>query len=195
MAQGKQAKILTRSQERVILQYLRSTRNPERDRCMFLLSIKAGLRVKEIAALQWRMVTDGTGQVAECIALPGHVSKGKSGRTVFLHPDLKKALEKLQTVSPNTQATWPVIYSTQNKGLSPASAREWFLRLYRTLGMEGCSSHSGRRTFITRAARKISEADGSLRDVQQLAGHAGLNMSQRYSEGDTDAKRKIVGTV
>jgi len=59
----------------------------------------------------------------------------------------------------------------------------------------GCSSHSGRRTFITRAARKIVEAGGSLRDVQQLAGHASLATTQRYIEGDTDAKRRVVAMI
>ena len=71
----------------------------------------------------------------------------------------------------------------------------WFQRLYQSLGFEGCSSHSGRRTFITRAARKVSEAGGSLRDVQQLAGHRSLATTQRYVEGDTEAKRKLVNLI
>jgi integrase/recombinase XerC len=71
----------------------------------------------------------------------------------------------------------------------------WFHRLYTTLRLTGCSSHSGRRTFITRVARKVSEAGGSLRDVQQLAGHASLAMTQRYLEGNTDAKRKLIALI
>jgi len=67
--------------------------------------------------------------------------------------------------------------------------------LYAALGFAGCSSHSGRRTFITRAARKASEAGGSLRDVQQLAGHASLGMTQRYIEGDSNAKRKLIALI
>ena len=81
------------------------------------------------------------------------------------------------------------------RGLSADSVQLWFHRLYTTLGLAGCSSHSGRRTFITRAARKVSEAGGSLRDVQQLAGHASLSMTQRYIEGDTDAKRKLIALI
>jgi integrase/recombinase XerD len=61
--------------------------------------------------------------------------------------------------------------------------------------MEGCSSHSGRRTFITRAAKEVSVVGGSLRDVQQLAGHASLAMTQAYIEGDTEAKRKLIGRL
>ena len=195
MAQGTQAKVITRPQERAVLDHVRHTRNPERDRVTFLLSLKAGLRAKEMAALTWGMVTDDAGRIGECIALPDNASKGKSGRTVYLHLDLKDALEVLQTVSSDTRSDWPVIYSTRNKGFSAATVKDWFTRLYRTLGMDGCSSHSGRRTFITRAARQVSVVGGSLRDVQQLAGHASLAMTQRYIEGDTDAKRKLIARV
>ncbi len=80
MAQGKQAKVITPHQERVVLEHLRSTRNPERDRVMFLLSLKAGLRAKEMAALTWGMVTNDHGGIGECIELPDDASKGRSGR-------------------------------------------------------------------------------------------------------------------
>ncbi len=53
MAQGKQAKVLTPRQEQVVLRQLEATRYPRRDRAMFLLSVKAGLRAKEIAQLTW----------------------------------------------------------------------------------------------------------------------------------------------
>ena len=52
---------------------------------------------------------------------------------------------------------------------SPQAIVNMFHRWYRHLGFVGCSSHSGRRTFITNAARKISTVGGSLRDVQELA--------------------------
>ncbi len=51
MAQGTQAKVMTRPQERAVLDHVRTTRNPHRDRVLFLFSLKAGLRAKEIAAL------------------------------------------------------------------------------------------------------------------------------------------------
>ena len=79
----------------------------------------------------------------------------------------------------------------------PNTARDEssFHRLYASLGLIGGSSHSGRRTCITRAARKVSEAGGSLRDVQQLAGHASLSLTQRSIEGDSDAKRELIALI
>jgi integrase/recombinase XerD len=88
-----------------------------------------------------------------------------------------------------------VIYSERGGGLTANTVTVWFHTLYHTLGLTSCSSHSGRRTFITRAAKKVAEAGGSLRDVQQLAGHSSLSMTQRYIEGDSDAKRKLVNLV
>jgi integrase len=74
--QGKQAKIVSPTQERAILGYLETTRYPTRDRVMFLLSLKAGLRAKEMASLTWAMVTDAAGQVADVMHMPNRASKG-----------------------------------------------------------------------------------------------------------------------
>jgi hypothetical protein len=79
MMQGQQAKIVSPTQERAILGYLITTRYPARDRVMFLLSMKAGLRAKAMASLTWAMVTDAQGQVAEVLHVPNRASKGKTG--------------------------------------------------------------------------------------------------------------------
>src|SRR2546430_16828293 len=95
--QGKQAKIVSPTQERAILGYLATTRYPSRDRVMFLLSMKAGLRAKEMASLTWAMITDAEGQIAEALQLQNRASKGTTGgRTIPPHPDLQDALPALQ---------------------------------------------------------------------------------------------------
>jgi integrase/recombinase XerD len=71
----------------------------------------------------------------------------------------------------------------------------WFSRAYRAVGLDGCSSHSGRRTFITRAARLVHKAGGSLRDVQLLAGHRSIQTTQGYIDGDSDAQRRLVSLI
>ena len=73
-----------------------------------------------------------------------------------------------------------IIKSERGNEMSAQVVTNWFFNLYRQLGFEGCSSHSGRRTAITRWARKISSVGGSLRDVQSLARHSSLQMTQRY---------------
>jgi integrase/recombinase XerC len=89
----------------------------------------------------------------------------------------------------------PLLCSERGGGLSPATVRLWCHRLYTSLKMDGCSSHAGRRTCMTRAARRVSQVGGSLRDVQELAGPTSLAMTQRSMAGDTEAKRKRVALL
>jgi integrase len=197
VALGKQAKIIGDKQVRAVLAELDSRRYPLRDRAMFLLSTKAGLRAIEIASVRWGMVTDAEGKIADLIALENRASKGKTGgRIIPMHPVLKDALIALHDErGDRVRPELPVIHSERNRGLSAGAVAVWFHRLYASLGMIGCSSHSGRRTFITRAARKIGEVGGSLRDIQQLSGHASLSTTARYIEGDAEAQRKVVALI
>jgi len=197
MALGKQAKIINDKQVRAVLAELYTRRYPLRDRAMFLLSMKAGLRAVEIASITWTMVTDAEGNIGDVIALQNRASKGKSGgRIIPMHPDLKTALVTLHKErGVKVRPDWPIIHSERDQGLSAAAVAVWFHRLYTGLGMVGCSSHSGRRSFVTRAARRISEVGGSLRDVQMLAGHASLSTTAKYIEHDADAQRKVVALI
>jgi integrase/recombinase XerD len=78
---------------------------------------------------------------------------------------------------------------------SPQTIVNTFQRWCRHLGFVGCSSHSGRRTFITNAARKISTVGGSLRDVQMLAGHTNLRTTQRYIDANPEAQTRVVQQI
>jgi integrase len=107
-------------------------------------------------------------------------------------PSLRAALAAWRKVA---TGTGPVIRSERGGPMTPASIVNWFAIAYRAVGLAGCSSHSGRRTFITRAARLVHKAGGSLRDVQLLAGHRSIQTTQRYIDGDTDAQRKLVSMI
>ena len=138
------------------------------------------------------MITDPTGNVGGVVALPDHIAKNKSGRRIPLHAELRTALVALQNV---TDGTGPLIKSERDQAMSPASIVNWFGAAYRAIGLSGCSSHSGRRTFVTRAARLVHKAGGSLRDVQVLAGHRSIQTTQRYIDGDSDAQRRLVALI
>jgi integrase/recombinase XerC len=190
---GKQAKIFSNREILQVLNHLKGTRYPLRDEVMFLLSIKAGLRAKEISCLTWGMVTDASGRVGGSLHLPDISSKGKSGRTIPLNQQLKQSLINLYHSYPDIPAQDQyIIFSERGAKMVPCNISHWFKKVFKALRLEGCSSHSGRRTFVTNAAKLIIQAGGSLRDVQQLAGHTSLQMTQSYIEGDNDAKRKVV---
>ena len=52
MALGKQAKPLNEKKQRFVLSHIVDTRDAIRNRVMFLLSVDAGLRAKEIASVE-----------------------------------------------------------------------------------------------------------------------------------------------
>lgn len=194
MGLGKQAKTLTKGQVEAVRGYLAKTRWPTRNRVIFLLSVKAGLRAKEIAGLTWRMVTDARGQIGEAILLEDAASKGQSGRVVPISEELHAALIAYAPTVGIVGARF-LIESERSDQMSAQAIVNLFWRWYRNLGFDGCSSHSGRRTFITSAARKISTVGGSLRDVQMLAGHSNLRTTQRYIEPNPEAQVRIVELV
>jgi integrase len=189
---GKQAKILSDQQTRNLLVFASTTRNPRRNHLILLLSLKAGLRAGEIAKLNWDMVVGPTGEIGTVIELRDCAAKKKSGRLIPIHPTLRAALVAWRKL---TTGTGPVIRSERGGPMTPVSIVNWFAIAYRAVGLAGCSSHSGRRTFITRAARLVHKAGGSLRDVQLLAGHRSIQTTQRYIDGDTDAQRKLVSMI
>jgi len=191
MPLGKQAKVLTKAQVDRVLRHVETTRNPFRNRAIVLLSMKAGLRAKEIASLKWDMVTDADGRVGSAIHLPDSASKGRSGRIIPINVELRAALVALAQVPSSDY----VVSTQRQKRTSAQAIVNLFFGWYRDVGMRGCSSHSGRRTFITNAARKIGSVGGSLRDVQVLAGHANLGTTQRYIEADAEAQGRVVDMI
>ena len=190
---GRQAKSLTPDMLKRMLCYVRRTSSlPLRDEAIILLSVKAGLRACEIAKLDWSMVLDGRGRVGDVVHIRNAIAKGGSGRRVPLHPDLRRALRRLQA---DHDGMGPIIRSARGGAMRPNSIVNWFVALFAELGFDGCSSHSGRRTFITGAARQVHRTGGSLRDVQMLAGHRSIETTQGYIDGDTHAQRRLVTLI
>ena len=189
MALGKQAKTLTDKQIKFVLSYIADTRDPLRNKVLFLLSVDAALRACEIASVEWSMVCDADGELTDEIRLQDKSSKGRSGGVVYMSARLQDALAELKQQS---DASGTIIKAKSGKPFSAASMTNWFWTMYRDLGLEGCSSHSGRRTAITKWARTISQHNGSMRDVQALARHSSLQMTQRYVEVSEDAMKRVV---
>ena len=196
MALTKQAKIINKEVVDDILRYLDTTRYPIRNKLIFLLSERGGLRAKEIASITWSMVEDAQGNLTAEIILPNSASKGKDGgRVIPMAKELRKAMEKHKNNSKNTEPHHRIIQTERASKTSAQVIVNIFQKWFADRAYDGCSSHSGRRTFITNAARKITSVGGSLKDVQDLAGHSSLQTTQRYIEGDSEARRKVVDLI
>lgn len=189
---GKQAKTLSTDHIDDLLFFAERSRHPLRNRLIVLLSVKAGLRAAEIAKLSWDMVLNPSGEVGPTLELQDKIAKKRGGRSIPLHPELRQTLKEALRLG---KGHGPIIVSERGGAMTPMSIVVWFNRAYGALGFDGCSSHSGRRTFITRAARMVHKAGGSLRDVQLLAGHRSIQTTQRYIDGDSDTQRKLVSLI
>jgi integrase len=189
---GRQAKLITPQVLRRMLEHVQHTRSPERDRVIILLSVKAGLRAAEIAQLEWSMVLDSRGRIADMIAVHDAIAKKRGDRLIPLHPELWEALRALSRRDPSRG---PVVRSARGGAMRANSIVNWFVTLFTALAIDGCSSHSGRRSFITAAARNVHRAGCSLRDVQLLAGHRSIDTTQRYIDGHTAGQRKLVSLL
>jgi integrase/recombinase XerD len=195
---GKEAKVLTDTQVRALVRHVaHETEAPERNTVIVLLSFKAGLRAKEVAMVRWRMVLDAEGHVGDVLRLENGASKGRSGRPEGLHPELRAALVALQAIETPEPNDFIVRFRKGSRdAVTRSNTVQWLFReRFSKLGYHGASSHSGRRTFITNLARRISQHGGSLRDVQSAAGHVNLQTTQRYIDGNPDALRKAIDSL
>lgn len=167
-----------------------------------MLSFLCGLRAKEVVCLRWRMVTGADGRVDGMLSLPNSASKGKNGgRAVPLPVPLQRALRELHNHEKQAGrggADDFVIAFQQHShdAVARSNSVRWLFKFwFNQLDFKGASSHSGRRSFATKAAREIGRYGGSLRDVQQLLGHASLSTTQKYLDADPRAQAKLVNNL
>lgn len=188
------AKVLGTADVRRLLRHLSRHRHARRNRVMVMLSFKAGLRACEISGLSWPMVLRPDGTLATSITVAGSIAKNSRGRRIPLNPELAIALRSLRRHC-GYPVSGPIIRSERGGHMTARSVVNWFGQVYQELSLEGCSSHSGRRTFITRSARLLPKIGGSLRDVQELAGHRSIATTERYIEGDRDVQRRLLRLI
>jgi integrase/recombinase XerD len=124
------------------------------------------------------MVLDAHGRVGLALHIEDRIAKMGSGRT--------------EAGGQRHRACYPI---PAGGALRPNSIVNWFVALYAELELAGCSSHSGRRTFITAVSRALPATGGSLRDVQMLAGHRSIETIQRYIEADTKIQRRLIACL
>lgn len=193
----KKAKTLDDEQFPRLINYINMTSTmPVRDRLMFLLSFKAGLRVSEIAKIDLSAMTNAEGKIAKIITIYSNVGKGTKMREIPMHEDIHNALVEFRKTYPGAEfvalSSQPFRYAKKGKKpvvykrMSVNALTVYFHWMYKQAGFEGASSHSGRRTFGTKLARRANNFHNSLKDVQILMGHARLDTTERYLEPSDD---------
>ena len=172
----KQAATLIERQLKIVLAHCGTRQHAARDRAIIMVSFLAGLRAKEIAALDLSDVTDTEGNVRTEFVLTPEQTKGRKARRVFVSERLQRELMayiKQRKTRPKCSA----LFATQkDQAFSANSLCQLFLHIYSQSGIPGASSHSGRRSLLTSLAAK----GVSVRVLQEIAGHSSMAITQRY---------------
>lgn len=186
----KQAKLLTDAEFKRLTAVINSLRYQTRNHTTVALSFYAGLRACEIAALRVGDVFDEAGGVKDTIYLNSAQTKGSDSTTVLVNTKLARQLEKFAKQYPvhMSTRTAPLLFSAKGGGFSAQTIVNLFKRIYKIAGIEGASSHSGRRQFVT----KLADQGINARLVQVLARHKHLSTTQRYIDVNEHALRNAV---
>jgi len=190
---SKQAKTLTATEIRRVLDYMATRKHSQRNRAMLLTMYYAGLRVKECAALRYDDVIDSDGKIRSEIRLTAEQTKGGREGVVFVSEKLKKELRAYINAVPPTGNCEKLFYSQKKRGLgwSANTLCQFFHHLFKSVGIEGASSHSPRRTLITNLADK----GVSVRVLQSIARHANISTTQAYIDVNDMMKRRAIELV
>ncbi len=187
------APVFTPAQIKTVMAAARGKeRLAERTSAIFAMSIGLGLRAKELASIVWRDVFEATGEVRDVLHLKSAYTKGGKTRDVFLSsPALRKALERYWSASKPVQSDAPLFRSVKGGHLTPTSMARSLKRLYVDAGVPGASSHSGRRTLITR----LAERGIDLKAISAIAGHASVRTTAIYVESNPSRLARILKDV
>ena len=187
---AKQAKTLNQNEIRKVLDYTATRKHSTRNRCLLYTTFLSGMRVGEVATLRYSDVVNVDGTIKNEIRLSAQNTKTNEARTVFVNDKLRKEFEKYIAVYKPSNPTVKFFYSQKRDscGFSPNTLTQFFHYLYKRAGVDGASSHSGRRTFITNLATQ----GVSVRVLMSLAGHKNISTTQCYIDVNDDMKRKAV---
>lgn len=195
----KQAKVLDEGQFDRLVKAAKRTAHAERDLVAIYLSFFCGLRASEIAGLRWdENILDADGKVTSYITITGDVGKNSVARTLPIgDTPLVKALKALRKREPTMEFVFHPIKDDYRRDprarLSASAVSQWFRRFYALHNFHGCSSHSGRRSFITQTARHAPLNGCSMVDVQLLAGHRSMETTALYIEPSPNQSALVGG--
>lgn len=186
-----QAKTLTVRELRKVLDYLASSPHPARNRLMMLMTHWSGMRVGEVAALRIGDVRNADGSVKAEIRLDATQTKGKHARTVFVNDRLRKEIASYLKSVVTTDPSKPLFNTQKRSAFSANTLCQTLNSIYRRAGIDGATSHSGRRSFITMLASKGI----GVRVLASLAGHKSIATTQAYIDVNDAMKRAAVELV
>jgi integrase/recombinase XerD len=183
-----QARVLNPQELRRVLDHVASRRHSARNRAMLLLTHYAGMRVAEVANLRIDNVLNSDNTIKNEVRLMPDQTKGRHARTVYLNERMQKEISKYIKSIRIKDVTKPLFYTQKQQGFSANSLAQYFFYLYRNVALDGASSHSGRRSFLTTLANRGT----SIHILKSLAGHRSISTTATYLYNTPDQLRAAV---
>ena len=190
---AKQAKVLNNTEVRKVLDYVATRKHALRNRALVMMMFNTGMRVSEVASLRIRDVMDTDSNIKNEIRLLAENTKTNEARTVFVNEKLRRELQQYAKLLVNTNPNCKFFYSQKrdSDGFTANTLTQHFHYLYKRVGLDGASSHSSRRTFITTLANKGI----GVRVIMGLSGHKALSSVQCYIDCNSELMRNAVEMV
>ncbi len=196
-----QARTLNEKELNLLLLYVNTTKHAARNRAMVLMTFWGGMRIGEVAATKIGDVLAADGTIKTEIRLTAEQTKGKHARTVILAEKLRKELlsylqqrfntKNLIALSYAGKMINPLFNTQKRDGFTANTACYHFHMLYKAAGLDGASSHSGRRSFLS----LLSSKSVPLKILMELAGHRQAQTTMRYINVTTDMKKAAVELI
>lgn len=189
-----QAKVLTEDEVERVLRYTANTKHCLRNRTLVVMSFQSGMRAKELSALRYKDVVNEDGTIKSEIRLSAEQTKGSDSRTVYINTKLQQELlvyVKAKRFRNIDDKFFQTQKSDSKVGFTPNTLCQFFHYLYKRAGIDGASSHSGRRTMATR----LCERGTNLRLVMEVLGHKNLSTTQKYLSVNVNMLKQAIETI
>jgi integrase/recombinase XerD len=186
-----QAKTFTPKELRRVLDHVSTRQHAARNRAMILMTHLAGLRVGEVALLKFGDVVDDTGKVRCEIRLSPAQTKGDKSRIVFVSERLQKEIASYIASGSFSNPSVSLFQTQKRMAFTPNTLCQTLNAIYKSAGIHGATSHSGRRSFITTLAAK----GVGVRVLAALAGHRSISTTQAYIDVNDEMKRAAVELI
>jgi integrase/recombinase XerD len=196
MARQGKARVLTLLEFKQAEKAALLTKHPLRNRAIVYLSFGLGFRACEIRRLRIKDVLSPEGALYEEINLEKRVKKGKKQRHAYLTNKkvcaiLLDYIEELKQKHQKKRIPFcfenPLFMSQKGGEFLPNDMVRLICMFYKTAGLVGAKSHSGRRTLIT----KLIDEGYDLKAIADVVGRSSIKKTISYHQSNPTRLKKI----
>lgn len=183
--------IIDDKQQKAIFKYIETLRNGKQLKLMFGFNWLSGMRCINFAYLQVGDVIDEFGKVRDIIELSPEKNKGHKKARYYVNDELKAMIKDyVKDYKLKDPARYLFTSQKTRKPYNRNSISKIFTSIYKTFGLE-CSTHYGRRHFITELLTKGTD----IVSVKTLVNHSNVSMTAKYYNEDENMLKNVVNTV